>query len=213
MAGDDTDTPAGTMNADSTASTLEPPLLLLAMPQVMDPFFHKSVVLLVHHQADGSVGFIVNRPTGVSVAEVLQGLDMDWSGEDGLLAYFGGPVEPQLGTVFFRAVDGSLSEQDSAASEVLPGVALTQHIGDLSNLASAPPQDLRLVLGYAGWGDGQLEQELLRNDWMVAPATDEILFGDDPDSLWSRAFASIGVDTASLPAWTPRDTGGEDGAN
>lgn len=205
----------GSVPAESALGNgLEPPLLLLAMPQVMDPFFHKSVVLLIHHEDDGSVGFIVNRPTGVSVAEVLEGLDIEWTGDAELLAYFGGPVEPQLGTVLFAADDADLPAPGEAAttSRVLPGMALTQHIGDLAGLASTPPPDLRLVLGYAGWGDGQLEQELLRNDWMIAPASVRLLFDGDPATLWARAFASIGVDTDALPAWTPR-TGDEDGAN
>ena len=60
---------------------LQTPLLLLAMPQVMDPFFHKSVVLLLHHQDEGSLGFIVNRPTGVKIAEILEDLEIPWLGD------------------------------------------------------------------------------------------------------------------------------------
>lgn len=191
---------------------LEPPVLLLAMPQVMDPFFHKSVVLLIHHTEDGGVGFIVNRPTGVSVADVLEGLEIEWQGADDLLAFFGGPVEPQLGTVLFAADPAKTNGEEETTSEVVPGMSLTQHIGDLAMLAATPPSDLILVLGYAGWGDGQLEQELLRNDWMVAPASAELLFSGDPSTLWTRAFASIGVDTDALPAWTPLGDD-EDGAN
>lgn len=190
---------------------LEPPVLLLAMPQVMDPFFHKSVVLLIHHTEDGGVGFIVNRPTGVSVTEVLEGLEIEWQGSGDLLAFFGGPVEPQLGTVLFAADPAGASGDGETTSEIIPGIALTQHVGDLATLAATPPSDLLFVLGYAGWGDGQLEQELLRNDWMVAPASAELLFSGEPSTLWSRAFESIGVDTAALPAWTPTDD--EDGAN
>lgn len=207
---ENTNTPAASMAA---GDSLEPPILLLAMPQVMDPFFHKSVVLLIHNEEEGGVGFIVNRPTSVSVSDVLEGLEIDWNGDDEQLAFFGGPVEPQLGTVLFsdESVD-TTDVDDSTVSRLLPGLGLTQHVGDLATLAAAPPHALRLVLGYAGWGDGQLEQELLRNDWMVAPASTELLFADDPETLWSRAFASIGVDTDTLPTWTPR-TGGEDGAN
>ena len=82
-------------------SDLSAPVLLLAMPQVLDPFFHHSVVLLLHHEDQGSFGFIVNRPTGIKVREILQGMDVGWNGGEAAVAYFGGPVQPQLGTVLF----------------------------------------------------------------------------------------------------------------
>jgi putative transcriptional regulator len=209
---DDKDQQASGVIADGPAraptSSLAPPLLLLAMPQVLDPFFHKSVVLLVHHEQSGGLGFIINRPTTASVTEVLGGLDLSWQGDAEELAYFGGPVEPLLGTVLFAVGEGGLpaneAEGQPTASEVLPGIAMTQHIGDLAGLAQEPPAALRLILGYAGWGDGQLEQEIIRNDWLTAPASRELLFAGNPDTIWTRAFASIGIDPDSLPTWTQR---------
>lgn len=185
---------------------LKTPILLLAMPQVMDPFFHKSVVLLLQHQEEGSQGFIVNRPTGVKIAEILEDLEIPWLGDEGSLAFFGGPVQPQLGTLLFR---DDQADSTSTRFEVCPGVALTQHLGDLESLAGEPPTSFRLLLGYAGWGDGQLVKEILRNDWITAPVTTELLFGDQPEDIWELAMASVGVDPASLPAWTPQGDGGE----
>ena len=74
------------------------PILLLALPQVQDPFFHKSVVLLLHHQDEGSLGFIVNRPTGVKISDILEDLDLPWLGDESSLAFFGGPV-PEIYTL------------------------------------------------------------------------------------------------------------------
>jgi len=184
----------------SERDDLETPILLLAMPQVLDPFFHKSVVLLLHHQSDGSQGFIVNRPTGVKIGEILEDLEIPWLGETGSLAFFGGPVQPQLGTLLFRQ-----EEPTEAATrfEVCPGVALTQHLGDLESLAEEPPDSFRLLLGYAGWGDGQLVKELLRNDWITAPVRTDLLFADEPEEVWQMAMKSVGVDPALLPAWAP----------
>src|SRR4029453_13892232 len=85
-------------------SDLSTPVLLMAMPQVLDPFFHRSVVLLLHHEDEGSFGLIVNRPTGIKVSEILQGMDVGWRGREEAVAYFGGPVQPQLGTVLFAPV-------------------------------------------------------------------------------------------------------------
>lgn len=180
------------------ASDLTTPVLLLAMPQVMDPFFHKSVVLLLHHEEEGSFGFIVNRPTEIRLTEILQGMEVAWQGGKSAVAHFGGPVQPQLGTVLFAPGEA----ETEAASEVLPGVAITQHIGDLSRLAETPPEAFRLFLGYAGWGSGQLLQEILRNDWLTAPVRPDLIFSSDPEQVWSEALRSVGVDPSSLPSWT-----------
>jgi len=187
--------------ADSGLST---PVLLVAMPQVLDPFFQRSVVLLVHHEEEGSFGFILNRTTGIRLTEILEGMEVGWHGEDCAEAHFGGPVHQQLGTVLFAPGE----VETEAATEVLPGVALTQHIGDLMRLAETPPDRFRLFLGYAGWGSGQLIDEILRNDWLTAPAREDLIFAPDPDAVWSAALQSVGVDPAALPSWTP-ERGGE----
>jgi putative transcriptional regulator len=198
-------------DAPEASAVLPTPVLLLAMPQVLDPFFHRSVVLLVRHEEEGSFGFIVNRPTGIKVSEILKGMEVDWRGGKDAVAYFGGPVQPQLGTVLFGpalAATGGDFESE-AASEVLAGVSLTQHVGDLSRLAEAPPEHFRLFLGYAGWGAGQLIEEILRNDWLTAPARGDLIFAPDPDQVWAAALESVGVDPATLPSWTPAGNGEE----
>jgi putative transcriptional regulator len=189
-------------------SDLTTPLLLMAMPQVQDPFFHRSVVLLLHHEAEGSFGFIVNRPTGIRISEILKGMDVGWQGHEDAVAFFGGPVQPQHGTVLFTPGSLATNGEEGTATEVLPGVALTQHIGDLSRLAEAPPDQFRLLLGYAGWGEGQLIEEILRNDWLVAPVRSDLIFAPDPERVWDEALRSVGVDPATLPSWTAQ--GGDD---
>jgi putative transcriptional regulator len=194
-------------------------VLLLAMPQVLDPFFHRTVVLLIHHDEEGSFGFIINRPTSIRVSEILKGMEVTWNGRDEDLAYFGGPVQPQIGTVLFgpgealaggRPGEGEAEEsQAEAAGEVLPDVLLTQHIGDLARLANHPPERFRLFLGYAGWGAGQLVEEILRNDWLTAPVTSDLIFSAQPEEIWQQALQSVGVDPASLPSWTAPGGGDE----
>ena len=126
------------------------------------------------------------------------------------MAHFGGPVQPQLGTVLFCPTGGN-GEDPAAAAEVIPGVSLTQHVGTLSHLAVAPPTRFRLLLGYAGWGAGQLVEEILRNDWLTAPAAEQLVFAADPEQVWRQALESVGVDPGALPSWSP--DGGEEGAN
>jgi putative transcriptional regulator len=198
------------MTAMGSPAELTAPVLLLAMPQILDPSFHRSVVLLVHHDEEGSVGFIVNRPTGIKVADILTGMEIAWHGDEAAVAHFGGPVQPQLGSVLWAPEldSGPVSE---TATLVVPGLAITQHVGDLAHLAGAPPVAFRLFLGYAGWGAGQLVDEILRNDWLTAPVAIDLLFAADRGGAWESALRSVGVDPALLPAWT--SAGGEEQAN
>lgn len=182
------------------APDLVAPVLLLAMPQVADPFFHKSVVLLLAHEEEGSFGFIVNRSTELKVVDILRDLDIAWGGAPDVLARFGGPVQPQVGTLLFAPESGSPDLPGSA--EVLPGVRASQNLSELALLASAPPARFRLLLGYAGWGAGQLVEEILRNDWMTAPVDLDLIFAKEPAAAWERALRTVGVDPGSLPAWT-----------
>lgn len=194
--------------AQAAPTSLAAPSLLVAMPQVLDPFFHKSVVLLVHQdEEEGSFGLILNRPTGIRVSEILGGLDIAWSGNEKATAFFGGPVQPQLGSVLFgpgHAGNGGAFSLGSftAASEITGGLALTHHVGDLAELAQTPPTAFRLYLGYAGWGAGQLVEEILRDDWLLASVSPELVFADDPDTIWEAALGSVGVDPATLPSWS-----------
>lgn len=192
----------------AVASELSTPILLVAMPQVLDPFFHKSVVLLLAHEEEGSFGFIINRATGIKVDEILKGLEVGWQGGVDAVAYFGGPVQPQLGTVLFTPGE----VEGEASTEVLPGLSLTQHVGDLSQLAEAPPDRFRLLLGYAGWGSGQLIEEILRNDWLTAPVQADLVFAADPEQVWGNTLRSVGVDPAALPSWTAQIQGDDEEA-
>jgi putative transcriptional regulator len=197
-------------------TSLEAPALLVAMPQVMDPFFHRSVVLLMHQDdEEGSFGLIVNRRTAMKVGEILSGLEIPWNGSQDAGAFFGGPVQPQLGSVLFaqgsEGVSEGALERLSAATEVAPGLAVTHHVGDLRVLAEAPPDRMRLFLGYAGWGAGQLVEEILRDDWLLAPVQEDLVFAPDPDEVWEKAVRSVGVDPATLPSWSAG--GGDQEAN
>lgn len=181
---------------------LHAPVLLIAMPQVGDPFFQKSVVLLLQHDDESSFGFILNRPTGVEVQEILEGMDLPGEGLGDAEAFIGGPVQPQLGSVLFGHPPQPGEPLGVACVEVLPGVWLTQHVGDLQRLVDEPPERLRLYLGYAAWGEGQLVEEILRNDWILAPVDPELVFNEDADAVWEQAVRSVGIDPAALPSWT-----------
>ena len=108
---------------------LEPPVLLIAMPQVLDPFFHRSVVLLIHNDDEGSFGLITNRATGIKVSEILSGMEITWGGGNEV-AFFGGPVQPQMGTVVFdaEAVADRAETIDETTTLIAPGVRPHEHV-------------------------------------------------------------------------------------
>jgi putative transcriptional regulator len=191
----------------ASPDSLEAPVLLVAMPQIDDPFFQKTVVLLVHHDDQGSLGFILNRPTPIRLQEILGNMEIAWRGDPADIVFFGGPVQPQLGSILFGSPEAG--ELPGNAAGIMPGLALSQHLGDLNQLASAPPNPFRLFLGYAGWGAGQLVDEIMRNDWLTAPVDLALLEEQIGEEAWDAVLRSVGVDPATLPRWTPGDSVGE----
>lgn len=188
-----------------TGTPLETPALLLAMPQVLDPFFQRSVILLLRHNEEGSYGFIVNRPTQIELSEILKGMDITWQGDPGVMAFFGGPVQSQIGSVMFASAseDWIADGDEEGVTVVIPGIHISQSLEDLNRLAADPPARFRLFLGYAGWGPGQLMEEIMRNDWLTAPVQEELLFSVEPEEVWTKGLKSVGIDPAALPSWIP----------
>lgn len=191
----------------SELDDFETPTLLIAMPQVKDPFFSRAVVLLAAHEdggEGGSLGFVINRPSQLKINEVLRELDIEWLGGSEATAFVGGPVQPEVGTVLL-STDGLTGLEADGIAEIAPGVGATQNILALRTLARSAPDRIRLLLGHAGWAPGQLMQEVGRSDWLTAPVAGSIVFSADPVEAWSTALASLGIDPALLPSWTAGD--------
>lgn len=182
--------------------TLETPVLLIAMPQIQDMVFNRSIVLLLEHSPEGSLGLVLNRPTELVLRELLEPFDIRWNGEILDRAFLGGPVSPEVGTLLFRA-GTSEHDSDDRVVAVAGDLLLTQDIDLLREIAVAPPDDVRLILGYAGWTGGQLESEIERSDWLLAPLETDLVFATDPLGQWSAALATIGVRPESLPSFSP----------
>lgn len=172
------------------------PGFLVAMPQLNDPNFRRSVLLLVAHGDEGTLGFIINRPLPATVSDVLDGLDIEWNGPGDAPVHGGGPVLPQGGWVLFEVPPGREPPEES--QEVLPGIHVSASVSVLTELAREPPERFRLVLGHAGWAKGQLEHELVEGSWLVIGADARLLFDVPPEETWERAIRTLGVDPTSI---------------
>ncbi len=171
------------------------PGLLLAMPQLPDPNFARSVVLMIEHTEDGSWGLIVNRPTQVDVNDVIETLEMQWSGPADAVVWNGGPVTPERGCVLHGSADVPQPEETVT---VVPGIVLSTLPDQLRALAAEPPEAIRFLLGYSGWGPGQLELELSQGSWLLAEAHPRLVFGTAADAMWTAAIRSLGIEPGTL---------------
>lgn len=153
-------------------------MFLVATPGMSDPRFSRSVILLVQHSADGAMGLIVNRRSEVPVSEALSELEPKAASQHHL--YFGGPVEP--GRIIYVHAGSNVTPDIG----VIDGVNWGADYERLKKLVvGVEPDSLRVFFGYAGWGPGQLEFELSRDDWRLVPARAEQIFSDEPGNLWN----------------------------
>jgi putative transcriptional regulator len=167
-------------------SQLRPGLFLYASPAQQDPNFAESVVLLVEHGAEGSMGLIVNRPTRVPLRELLRGVEVPLKRD--LRFYWGGPVEPKAILALVRTKRPSAS-----ARSVLPDVYLTGELADVREALEQedPSGRLRVFTGYAGWGAGQLAAEVRAGAWVLDRADARSIFAPDTEQLWFRVHSIL----------------------
>ncbi len=173
--------------------------LLIAMPGMGDPRFAKSVIFMCAHSPEGAMGLIVNKPTpGLKLADLLEQLEIPkGSGKRDIRVHFGGPVEHGRGFVLHSA-DYSSSDATMEIDDRF-GMTATQDV--LKAIADGEGPDVAmLMLGYAGWEGGQLEDEIVDNGWLVTDATPEIVFGSDANAKWVAALKTLGIDPLMLSA-------------
>lgn len=175
--------------------------LLIAMPGMGDPRFERSVVFLCAHSEEGAMGLIVNKPADdLTLAELLEQLKIG-SGDPSDAApargkvHFGGPVEHARGFVL-HSLDYTSSESTLRVGE---DYGMTATLDILEDIASGRGPDRSIMaLGYAGWGPGQLEDEIAQNGWLTGDPTPEIVFDRDDGLKWAAALNALGVDPVLL---------------
>jgi putative transcriptional regulator len=166
-------------------------LFLVAKGQLVDPNFSQSVVLLTQFGRMGSLGVIVNRPTGLTLARAFPDIKRNTQPDDKL--FFGGPVQRDAILFVFRSPD-----PPEEASEVMDGIYISSDRAVLLDLLGRdkPVEGMRVFMGYAGWSPGQLENEIRRGDWDVMQADAKSIFAKKPESLWPELSRRASETTA-----------------
>ncbi|MBX7147235.1 MAG: YqgE/AlgH family protein [Alphaproteobacteria bacterium] len=169
--------------------------LLIAMPQMQDPRFLKSVIYICVHNQEGAMGLVVNKLVGsIGFKDLLQELNITSNINFSLPIYSGGPIEPNRGFVLH-----STDYQETNTISINNNLALTATINVLRSIADGQgPQKRLITLGYAGWGPGQLDQEIHENGWLNLETDENILFEVNYEKKWEHAIQKIGANVGHL---------------
>jgi len=169
--------------------------ILLALPGIGDPRFERAAIAMCAHDAEGALGIgIGHRIDGLGLHELLGQFDIEPGIVPAAPVHFGGPVEPRRGFVVHSTDWGGQDTIDVAGRWALSGtVDVLRAIADGSG-----PSDWLVALGYAGWGEGQLDAELTRHGWFNVPGDSALLYGVEPERRWEPSFANAGIDPRML---------------
>lgn len=179
------------MGAQMSFSTA--PGVLIAVPQLVDPNFLRSVVVMIEHTPEGALGLVINHPTDQTCAAVTESLDLEWPGDPETRLLRGGPVEPQ--SLWMLHHDGwSFSE----TMRVAAGIAVSRSREALNRMCEAEEERLVLCVGYAGWGAGQLDSEIGAGAWLTTETSESLVFEWSRSTVWERALRGMGIDPAHL---------------
>ena len=171
--------------------------LLVAMPGMGDPRFDHSVIFICSHDDEGAMGLIVNKPAAdLKLGDVLDRLsDVDMDDVSGLGVHVGGPVETERGFVLHSAEYRSVMQ----TTDIADGVAMTATLDILEDIARGKgPRRAMLMLGYAGWGAGQLDAELSASAWLISDVQLDLIFDTRATQMWEAAIRRLGVDPSML---------------
>jgi putative transcriptional regulator len=157
--------------------------LLIASPSLLDPNFRRTVVLITEHTDEGAAGLVLNRPSPAPVAELVP--ELEEIVDDGEQVWLGGPVQPNAVLVL-----GEFLDPDDAAVPLFGSLGFPALDEPVEVLPATTRR--RVFAGYAGWGAGQLESELERDDWILAPAENDDAFTDAPEQLWADVLRRKG---------------------
>ena len=172
------------------------PCFLIAMPELNDPNFQKTVILLTDYQESGASGFVINRPTTNRLGEAIvlsQGTLNP--GYADVLLWNGGPVEPERIWLFYDEKHASFEN----AIPIGDGIMMARDADVFTNLEiTIPKKHMRIFHGYAGWGEKQLNNEIAQSSWITCPLDKKLLFDTEPEAIWRNAIKAMGFDPEKL---------------
>lgn len=169
------------------------PGFLIAVPQLVDPNFRQSVVLLLQQSDDGALGLVINRESPILLKDLCQDHEIAYAGDPDKRVRVGGPVQPEQGLVLY---DGGVA--DPEGREVLDGLQVSASTKTLSRLCGDGGLRFHCFSGYAGWAPGQLEREISEGSWILAPADPRLVLDTPADALWLAALQANGIDPALI---------------
>jgi putative transcriptional regulator len=169
------------------------PGFLIAVPQLLDPNFRQSVVLLLQQRGEGALGLVINRESALTLRDLCHDHKIRYAGDPGKKVRVGGPVQPEQGLVLFD--DGF---DDPEGRSVVEGLRVSASTRTLSRLCDRTDVRFHCFSGYAGWGPGQLEREIHDGSWIVTPADPKLILETSPDDVWLTALTGNGIDPASI---------------
>lgn len=169
------------------------PMFLVAVPQLGDPNFARSVVLILHHGEQGALGLVINNTTELDLGTFARSQELPCHGElEDVPVFRGGPVEPHRGWILHSRTD--VEER----REILPGLFVSGTADSLRQILERGQGPVRLLLGYAGWAPGQLEAEMAEGAWLAMEANVRHVLETDPATAWRAVLDDMGVDPARL---------------
>lgn len=173
---------------------------LIAMPTLLDPNFQQTVSYICEHNEEGTMGIIINRPTDITLADLCEQLNITIDDPEmaNYPVYHGGPVETERGFI----LHSPLGNWESTLP-ITKDIGLTLSVDIIESIAGnpdtdSPPENFIITLGYAGWGEEQVEDEILENSWLSVPANSEILFHTPIEQRWTAAAATMGINLHQL---------------
>ena len=169
------------------------PGLLIAVPQLLDDNFHRSVVFLIEHTSEGAFGVVINRPSTITVRELASNLGLEYGGDPEARVLIGGPVQPERGLVLHTRSDTAADSRSVTGS-----IFVCSTPASLQRAFSRRAGHALCFAGYSGWGPGQLEREIEEGAWIPAPTDEALIFDDDRQTLWDRALRQQGIDPRFL---------------
>ena len=193
------------MPADSDSINLTNHFLI-AMPSLSDALFSRSVVFMCEHSERGALGLVINKPSDILLPRLFEKVDLPLAREDllGLPVFQGGPVQTERGFVLHEAIDRGDGEPDGesvyASTLSIPGgLEMTTSKDVLEAMASgAGPRRVFVTLGYASWGEGQLESEITENSWLTVEADPQLIFDVPVEERYDRVMALLGLQSWML---------------